>query len=96
MTRGVGAEQEEAVPDGHPCQRADVSQGELGVLNLETNIEQGFSLWETSSSEWKFFWKHQFALISHNILLKTYTLNFYKHKSLRKKWGGHEGFFMNV
>ena len=35
----MGAEQEEAVLDGHPSQRENVSQGDLGVLNLETNIE---------------------------------------------------------
>ena len=59
------------------------TKGDIIREPKEDNIQQGFSSWKTSSSEWKYFWKHQFALISHNILLKTYTFNFYKHKSLR-------------
>ena len=31
----------EAVPDRLPCKRADVPEGELGVVNLKTLVEPG-------------------------------------------------------
>ena len=52
------------------------------VESVSMLIQQGFSSWQISSSEWKKNWEHQCALISHTMLSKTNTFNFYRKKSL--------------
>ena len=46
------------------------------VESVSMLIQQVFSSWQISSSEWKKDWEHQCALISQNMLSKTNTFNF--------------------
>ena len=59
---------------------------------MYTLVEQGLSSWQISSSEWKKNWEHQCALISHTILSKTNTFNFYRKKSIKFFFDENYGF----
>ena len=54
------------------------------VFEQQPLASPGFQFMGNKQFRMEFFWKHKFALISRNILLRTQTLNFYMEKLLKK------------